>query len=65
MIKDVNKLHVKTQWAIECPNCDGQGSTSDDFFGYINCAHCDGEGWLFGDSREGVVGLAEDVIEFL
>lgn len=46
MIKDVSKLHIKTQWMIECP-------------------HCDGEGWLFGDSREGVVGLAEDVIEFL
>lgn len=50
---------------IECPNCDGQDSTTDDFFGYINCAHCDGEGWLFGESEEEVRELAADVIESL
>lgn len=65
MVKDVNKLHIKTQWMIECPNCDGQGSTTDDFFGYINCAHCRGKGWLFGTSEEEVRELAADVIEHL
>lgn len=50
---------------IECPNCDGQGSTTDDSFGYINCVHCDGEGWLFGESEEEVRELAADVIKHL